>query len=324
MFSKNKLVFVDEIHRLNKSEQDTLLLAVESGEIKLFGATTENPAITVNPALLSRVLIFKVENFNLNEYSEFFDNINNHFKNKINLDNECMKALIEYANNDLRRIINLLEAIYDSGENDITVELLNQFIDVRLSFDKNDKYSYISALIKSIRGSDPDAAILYLAYMLENGEDPMYLARRIVISAGEDIGLSDPNALNLAVSAMTATEKIGYPECFIPLSEAVIYLSSTYKSNSSYTSYLKASDFIEKNNFELPKKIVNPLNKTMKKQGFGKDYNYPHDYEKAFFGDSYMPIGFEKTQFYKPKELGVEKKLKERLKILWKEKKDYQ
>ena len=323
LFTKQKLLFVDEIYRLNKAEQDTLLLAIETGEIILIGATTENPAITLNPALLSRLLIFKINDLKEEDYAILFENISSYYNKDSIFEEDVIKTLINYSNGDLRRIINLVEAVLESGETSINNEVISKFIDRRISFDKiNDKYNYISAFIKSVRGSDPDAALLYLAYMLENGEDPMYIARRIVILAGEDIGLADPNALNLAVSAMIATEKIGYPECVIPLAQVTVYLSSTLKSNSSYSAYFKAKEFIENNNFEIQKKIVNPLNKTMEKQGYGKNYKYAHDYG-GFVKDNYMPDGLESLQFFFPKEKGIEKKLKEILKILWGESKRY-
>jgi putative ATPase len=158
--------------------------------------------------------------------------------------------------------------------------------------------------------------------MLESGEDPMYIARRMVILSAEDVGLADPNALNIAVSAMIATEHVGYPECYLPLSEATIYLCSSPKSNSAYLAYVKAKEFISQNNFEIPPKLINPLNKRMQKQGFGEGYKYPHDYG-GFVRESYMPEGFENVHFFTPKEVGIEKRIKERLKDLWKDKKNY-
>ncbi|HBT50994.1 MAG TPA: replication-associated recombination protein A [Petrotoga sp.] len=321
LFSKSKLLFVDEIHRLNKAEQDTLLLSVETGELTLIGATTENPAISVNPALLSRVLVFKTKELTTEDYEKLFQQIEDYYKD-LKITKEARKALIEYAGKDLRRIMNLIETANEAGINSIDLEFLKDFTGYRLTYDKNVKYSLISAYIKSMRGSDVDAALLYLAYMLESGEDPMYIARRMVILSAEDVGLADPNALNIAVSAMIATEHVGYPECYLPLSEATIYLCSSLKSNSAYLAYAKAKEFISQNNFEIPPKLINPLNKRMKKQGFGEGYKYPHDYG-GFVRESYMPEGFEKIQFFIPKEVGIEKRIKERLKDLWKDKKNY-
>ena len=321
LFSKPKLLFVDEIHRLNKAEQDTLLLSIETGDLTLIGATTENPAISINPALLSRILIFKTQELSEKDYELLFERIKDYYKD-INITDEAKKALVDYAGKDLRRIINLIETAKEASINEIDLQFLSDFTGFKLNYNKNAKYSFISAYIKSVRGSDPDAAILYLAYMLESGEDPLYVARRMVILAAEDVGLADPNALNIAVSAMIATEHIGYPECYLPLSEATLYLCACPKSNSSYLAYSKAKDFINTNNFEIPKKLVNPLNKKMQKQGFGENYKYPHDYN-GFVRESYMPITYEKTQFYLPKDIGYEKKIKERLIQLWKNYKNY-
>ncbi|PNR95760.1 replication-associated recombination protein A [Petrotoga sp. 9PWA.NaAc.5.4] len=321
LFSKSKLLFVDEIHRLNKAEQDTLLLSVETGELTLIGATTENPAISINPALLSRILVFKTNELAEKDYEILFDNIEKYYGD-LRIEKEARKALVEYAGKDIRRIMNLIETTKEAGNNQITLELLKDFTGYRLNYDIKSKYGFISAYIKSVRGSDPDAAILYLAYMLESGEDPMYIARRMVILSSEDIGLADPNAINIAVSAMVATEHIGYPECYLPLSEATLYLCACPKSNSSYLAYAQAKEFISQNNFEIPAKLINPLNKTMQKQGFGLNYKYPHDYG-GFVKESYMPEGFEKLQFFTPKDIGVEKRIKERLKELWKDQKKY-
>lgn len=321
LFSKPKLLFVDEIHRLNKVEQDTLLLSVETGELTLIGATTENPAISINPALLSRVIVLKTKELSSLDFERLFDNIENYYGD-LTINKEARKALIDYAGKDLRRIMNLIEIAKEAGNKIINLEFLKDFIGYRLSYDKNAKYSFISAYIKSVRGSDPDAALLYLSYMLESGEDPMYIARRMVILSAEDVGLADPNAINIAVSAMIATEHIGYPECYLPLSEVTLYLCACPKSNSAYVSYSQAKEFINKNNFEIPSKIINPLNKRMEKQGYGKGYKYPHDYG-GFVRESYMPEGYEDTQFFIPKDIGVEKRIKERLKELWKNKKKY-
>ncbi|BBE32006.1 hypothetical protein OSSY52_21470 [Tepiditoga spiralis] len=319
LFSKPKILFVDEIHRLNKAEQDVLLLSVEKGEIILLGSTTENPAISINPALLSRVLTFKIEQLNKTDFQSLFEKIENYYNIKIN--NEIRNVLYNYSY-DIRRIINIIEAVFESGIKDITIDSLTPFIDKINSYNTNDKYSYISAYIKSIRGSDPDAAILYLAYMLESGEDPIYIARRMVISASEDIGLSDPNALNIAISALNAVEKIGYPECYYALAQATIYLSVTSKSNSVGIAYNKAKKIIKEKNIKIPKHLINSINKNHKKQGFGIGYKYPHDFN-GFVKQNYMPIGLENYVFYNPQKNAVEKKIEEKLKKLWENKKKY-
>lgn len=321
LFSKQKILFVDEIHRLNRAEQDTLLLNVENGDVILFGATTENPAVRLNPALLSRVNVFKIKEFNEDEYGIVFERIQEYYKD-IDIDDKAKREIINYANGDLRRIINFVEALVESDTKKITMKEVDDFTGKTMHYDVDDKYSYISAFIKSVRGSDPDAALLYLSYMLENGEDPMYLARRIVILAGEDIGLADPNALNIAVSAMTATEQIGYPECFIPLSEATVYLAAAPKSNNSYKAYLKAKDFIQNNNFKVPMHLMNAVNKNMKKQGYGKNYKYPHDFG-GYVKEKYMPKNYENISFYEPGNNGLEKKIGERIRKIWNWLKNY-
>lgn len=285
------------------------------------GATTENPAISLNPALLSRLLLFKVQNLSDDDYEKIFQKIKECYPNSI-ISNEVKNLLKDYFGDDIRRLINLLEAIFESGEKEINKEIISNFISTNLTYNIEDKYNYISAYIKSIRGSDPDAALLYLSYMLENGEDPMYIARRIVVHASEDIGLADPNALNIAVSAMIATEHIGYPECYLALSEATIYLCSTSKSNSVLNAYNKAKEFMINNKFEIPKKLLNPLNKTMKNQGFGKGYKYPHDYG-GFYKYNYMPDKYKDKIFYEPLNKGLEKKIKIKLQNFWKDIKKY-
>ncbi|HOO74283.1 MAG TPA: replication-associated recombination protein A [Tepiditoga sp.] len=321
MFSKQKILFVDEIHRLNKAEQDVLLLSLEKGDIILFGATTENPAISLNRALLSRINIFKTQKFKDEDFEILFERISYELE-KIIIEEDVKKYIINYSNGDLRRIVNLVEAMSSSGLNKITLEDMEAFTGVKYSYETDDKYSFISAFIKSIRGSDPDAAVLYLAYMLENGEDPMYIARRIVISAAEDIGLSDPNALNIAVSAMTATEKIGYPECLFPLSEAAVYLATTSKSNSMAVAYFGAKEYIEKKSINVPKHLKNSMNKETEKQGIGVGYKYPHDFG-GFVQQQYMPEGIENKVFYKPKNNIREQKILEKLTKIWKNIKKY-
>ncbi len=315
LFSKQKILFVDEIHRLNRAEQDTLLLNVENGDVILFGATTENPAVRLNPALLSRVNLFKIKEFEEEEYEIVFERIEKFYEG-IKIEHKAKREIINYSNGDLRRIINFVEAIVESGTKNIDLKEVDDFTGKTMHYDVDDKYSYISAFIKSVRGSDPDAALLYLSYMLENGEDPMYLARRIVLLAGEDIGLADPNALNIAVSAMTATEQIGYPECFIPLTEATVYLAAAPKSNNSYKAYLKAKEFIKSNNFKIPMHLMNALNKNMKKQGYGDNYKYPHDFG-GYVKEKYMPGNYQNIKFYEPGNNGLEKKIGERIKKIW-------
>nr|WP_303048673.1 MULTISPECIES: hypothetical protein [unclassified Marinitoga] len=218
-------------------------------------------------------------------------------------------------------MINILEALIDIGEKNITPETLSKINSSYRGFSKENKYDAISAFIKSIRGSDPDAAVFYLAYMLENGEDPVYIARRLMILAGEDIGLADPMALNIAVSAFIATKEIGYPECLYPLTEATLYLSSAPKSNTVMKTYFNAKNAINEK-FEIPLKLRNPVTKFMKNKGYGKEYKYPHDFG-GFIKDTYLPDKLENKQFFNPREIGFEGKIAQRLKKLWKGIKDY-
>jgi len=316
LFSKQKILFVDEVHRLNRAEQDTLLLGIEKGEIILFGATTENPAVTINPALLSRLLVFKTILLKDEEYEDFFLRTENFFNPKIKISQEARKVMIQYSNGDLRRIINIIESLAQNNTDNIDTSDLRSIVDINTSYNEDDKYNFISAYIKSMRASDPDAALLYLSYMLENGEDPMYIARRMVLLSCEDIGLADPQAITVAVSAMTATQNIGYPECYLPLAHATLYLSSMPKSNSVNTAYVNAREFMQNNPVHVPPKLINAVNKLMEKQGYGVQYKYPHSYN-GFIKESCMPQGLENKIFFSPKEIGFEKKIKERLELLW-------
>ncbi|KLO23657.1 recombinase RarA [Marinitoga sp. 1197] len=319
LFNKQTILFVDEIHRLNKKEQDVLLLHVEKGDLILIGSTTENPSFAINPALLSRILIFEISTLSEHEIKILLDKIKRiyphiHFSKGLN------KILKDFFSYDIRRIINTIEALIDMGINEINAKSFKEVLPV-FGYSKEDKYDIISAFIKSIRGSDPDAAVFYLAYMLENGEDPLYIARRLIILASEDIGLADPMALNIAVSAFLATKEIGYPECLYPLTEATIYLSAVPKSNSTLESYNKAKIYIDKK-IDIPMKLRNPVTKFMKNKEYGKNYKYPHDFG-GFIKETYLPENIRNIQFYNPKNIGFENKIKQRLKKLWEEFKNY-
>ncbi|GAB6189136.1 hypothetical protein JCM30566_08750 [Marinitoga arctica] len=313
LFKKQTILFVDEIHRLNKAEQDVLLLHVERGDIILIGSTTENPSFSINPALLSRILTFEITQLNEEDIQKILIRIKNIYPNIKFSDNLNIK-LKEYFSYDIRRIINTIEALIDMGTVNITPETFKEVLS-SFGYSKEDKYDAISAFIKSIRGSDPDAALFYLAYMLENGEDPLYIARRLIILASEDIGLADPMAINIAVSAFHATKEIGYPECLFPLSEVTVYLSVAPKSNSLLNSYMKAKSLIKKD-FEIPMKLRNPVTKWMKNKGYGKNYNYPHDFG-GFIKESYLPENLKNEKIYIPLNKGFEGKIKQRLKKLW-------
>ncbi|WP_240739237.1 replication-associated recombination protein A [Marinitoga lauensis] len=314
LFKKQTVLFVDEIHRLNKSEQDVLLLHVEKGDLILVGSTTENPSFSINPALLSRILMFEIIPLNAEDISVLLKRIKDIYPDDIIFAENLNLSLKNFFDYDIRRIVNTIEALIDMGINEITIETFKELVP-SFGYSKEDKYDAISAFIKSIRGSDPDAAIFYLAYMLENGEDPLYIARRLMILASEDIGLADPMAMNIAVSAFQATKEIGYPECLYPLGEATIYLSSAPKSNSILNAYMTAKKHINEK-FEIPLKLRNPVTKWMKGKGYGKNYKYPHDFG-GFVIDMYLPDKLKEKQFYTPKNIGFESKIKQRLKKLW-------
>jgi len=319
LFKKQTILFVDEIHRLNKAEQDVLLLHVEKGDLILIGSTTENPSFSINPALLSRILTFEITPLNEEDIEELLNRIKRLFP-KVVFSEGLKFHLKAYFGYDIRRIINMVEALIDIGIYEISLESFKEILS-SFGYSKEDKYDAISAFIKSVRGSDPDAALFYLAYMLENGEDPLYIARRLMILASEDIGLADPMALNIAVSAFMATKEIGYPECLFPLSEATIYLSSAPKSNSILNAYMDAKKYINLD-FEIPLKLKNAPTKWMKNKGYGKNYKYPHDFG-GFVKDEYLPENLKNTQFYKPIDRGFESKIKQRLKRLWEGFKEY-
>ena len=319
LFKKQTILFVDEIHRLNKAEQDVLLLHVEKGDLILIGSTTENPSFSINPALLSRILTFEITPLNEEDIEELLNRIKRLFP-KVVFSEGLKFHLKAYFGYDIRRIINMVEALIDIGIYEISLESFKEILS-SFGYSKEDKYDAISAFIKSVRGSDPDAALFYLAYMLENGEDPLYIARRLMILASEDISLADPMALNIAVSAFMATKEIGYPECLFPLSEATIYLSSAPKSNSILNAYMDAKKYINLD-FEIPLKLKNASTKWMKNKGYGKNYKYPHDFG-GFVKDEYLPENLKNTQFYKPIDRGFESKIKQRLKRLWEGFKEY-
>ncbi|MBX3042325.1 MAG: replication-associated recombination protein A [Candidatus Kapabacteria bacterium] len=326
----NKTVlFIDEIHRFNKSQQDALLHAVERGVITLIGATTENPSFEVNPALISRCRVY-----HLNELNE--DDIRNIINHAINEDIllkqyqiiiEDYSVIFAISGGDARAALNLVENIIkqsnpEKTENKIVINknLLEKAAMRRVpGYDKTGEahYDTISAFIKSMRGSDPDAAIYWLAKMLESGEDPKFIARRMVIFASEDIGNADPGALNLAVSVFQAVHIIGMPECRINLAQGVTYLASAPKSNASYLAIDSAlSDIRKGSDTTVPLHLRNAPTKLMKKEGYGKDYKYPHDYPNHFVKEQYMPENHNK-QYYNPTDQGIEAKIKVRLTNLW-------
>lgn len=331
--NKKTILFIDEIHRFNKGQQDALLNAVESGLITLIGATTENPSFEVIPALRSRTRIFVLEPLTKNDLQNILDFAlhKDEFLSSLKINEIDVDFLIFLSGGDARVMLNMLEAaIAQEIENEpinINKEILENIIQKKnILYDKGgeEHYNIISAFIKSVRGSDPDAALYWLARMLEGGEDPLFIARRLVILASEDIGNASPNALVLAEAAFSAIDKIGMPEARIILAQCTTYLAASPKSNSSYIGIESAiSDVRNKPLYPVPLHLRNAPTKLMKEIGYGKEYKYPHEFKDHFINEDYLPENLRDVQYYFPSESGQEKNLKERLKTLWKNRKKY-
>lgn len=327
LYNKRTILFIDEIHRFNKSQQDALLHSVESGEIILIGATTENPSFEVIPALRSRARIYILKELSASELKEIIKTAitNDPFLKSYNIKSIDEDFLIYLSGGDSRIMLNILEdAVLHEKDQDeimITKELLESLIQQKnIVYDKSgeEHYNIISAFIKSIRGSDPDAALYWMARMLEGGEDPLFIARRMVILASEDIGNASPNALVLAEATFSAVHKIGMPEARIILSQCATYLASAPKSNASYTAITKAQQAVKDNPlYHVPVHLRNAPTNLMKSIGYGKEYKYPHDHKDNFIEQSYLPKDLKDDQFYFPTDNGHEKGIKERLKRLW-------
>ncbi len=319
------VLFVDEIHRFNKGQQDSLLSHVEDGTVILIGATTENPSFEVNSALLSRsqVFVFKA----LDEaalgsiLSRALAKVGADTGRKIVIDEEGGNFLVQFANGDARMLLNTLEIILKlvKSEKISHGEIQKVLQRKNLRYDKKgeEHYNIISALHKSMRDSDPDGALYWTSRMLEGGEDPLYIARRLIRFASEDIGLADPNALNQAVAAQQACHFNGMPECGVNLAQCVVYLSMAPKSNALYSAYGKAQSDVEKyGNLEVPLHIRNAPTKLMKEWGYGKGYKYAHNYEGGVVDQNHMPDQLKGTRYYEPTDRGIEAKIKEKLERL--------
>ncbi|MBY0435535.1 MAG: replication-associated recombination protein A [Cyclobacteriaceae bacterium] len=325
------ILFIDEIHRFNKSQQDALLGAVEKGTITLIGATTENPSFEVNSALLSRCQVYVLKPL---EEKELLQLISQSLTRDTELKNRQVvvkesAALINISGGDARKILNLVELICESvpGKIEITDALVMDVAQKHIAiYDKSGEqhYDIISAFIKSIRGSDPNAAIYYLARMVEGGEDVKFIARRMVILASEDIGNANPTALVLATSAFQAVNVIGYPEARIILAQCATYLASSAKSNASYAAIEGAiSKVNETGDLPVPLTVRNAPTKLMKDLGYGKDYQYAHSFKDNFVNMEFLPDAVRGTKFYEPGENPRENELRSYLKKLWKEKYGY-
>lgn len=331
---KSTVLFIDEIHRFNKSQQDSLLHSVETGLLILIGATTENPSFEVNPALLSRTQVYRLDPLSEAQIMQVIQNAiqKDELLSRYKIEIKPDAPIFELSAGDARLALNILESCFQiankaEGKIIIDEKLVKKAIQKKvIKYDKKGDYHYdtISAFIKSLRGSDPDAAILWLVKMLESGEDPLFIARRMVIFASEDIGNAEPMALTIAVSTFQAVQMIGLPEAAINLAHCVTYLASCPKSNAAYMALELARKEVENNpNLTPPLHLRNAPTKLMKQEGYAKDYKYPHDYEYHFVDENYFPINFEPKQFYFPTNLAKEKELNARLKFLWKDKKKY-
>ncbi len=330
--SKNPILFIDEIHRFSKSQQDSLLGAVEKGWVTLVGATTENPSFEVIPALLSRCQVYT-----LNPFSK--EDLENLLKRALEKD-ELLKsknitlketeALLRLSGGDARKLLNIFELFINSFESNSIVitneEVLNKVQQNTVRYDKTGEqhYDIISAFIKSVRGSDPNAAVYWLARMIEGGEDLKFLARRMIILASEDIGNANPTALIMANNTFQAVTTVGYPEARLILSQCAIYLATSAKSNSSYMAINKAQQLVKQTgDLSVPLHIRNAPTKLMKELGYGQDYKYSHDYEGNFVSQEFLPKEIENTKLYEPSNNQRENVFRTYLKRIWKNKYNY-
>lgn len=324
------ILFIDEIHRFSKSQQDSLLGAVETGVITLIGATTENPSFEVIRPLLSRCQLYVLKSLEKDDLLELLRRAvtQDVELSKLHIELRETDAMLRYSGGDARKLLNILELVVeaDSGtEADGTVVITDEKVVERLqqnplAYDKDGEmhYDIISAYIKSIRGSDPDGALYWLARMIEGGEDPAFIARRLLISAAEDIGLANPNALLLANAAFEAVMKIGWPEGRIPLAEVTVYLATSPKSNSAYEAIGRAQELVRQTgNQPVPLHLRNAPTKLMKQLGYGKDYKYAHDYAGHFVRQQFLPDELKNVRLWHPQENVAETRLKDRMTALW-------
>ena len=321
------ILFIDEIHRFSKSQQDSLLGAVETGVVTLIGATTENPSFEVIRPLLSRCQLYVLKSLEKDDLLELLHNAINKdaFLKDKKVELKETDAMLRYSGGDARKLLNILELVVEAEGDVEQVVITDEKVVERLqqnplAYDKEGElhYDIISAFIKSIRGSDPDGALYWLARMVEGGEDPAFIARRLVISAAEDIGLANPNALLLANAAFDAVMKIGWPEGRIPLAEATVYLATSPKSNSAYQGINDALGLVrETSNLPVPLHLRNAPTKLMKQLGYGKDYKYAHAYSGNFVNQQFLPDEVKECRIWHPQNNAQEVKLKERMQALW-------
>lgn len=348
---RSPILFIDEIHRFSKSQQDSLLEAVEKGTVTLIGATTENPSFEIIRPLLSRCQVYTLQPLEEEDLLGLLDRVlkEDPIISKKNIEVQETQAMLRYAGGDCRKFLNIIELVctdfddfdyeeepdeekdlfaqdnettqQNSTRTIITDDLVVQRLQENpMAYDKEGEmhYDLVSAMIKSIRGSDPDAAIYYMARMIAGGEDPAFIARRLVISASEDIGLANPNALLLANAAFDAVQKIGWPEGRIPLAEACVYLATSPKSNSAYMAINTALQTVEQTgNVPVPLHLRNAPTKLMEKLGYGKDYKYAHNYDGHFVNQQYLPDALKEANFYQPQQNAQEDRMKAHLQSLW-------
>ncbi|WP_452221350.1 replication-associated recombination protein A [Lacinutrix salivirga] len=330
--TKNPILFIDEIHRFSKSQQDSLLQAVEKGWVTLIGATTENPSFEVIPALLSRCQVYILNPFDKKDLNALLERAitEDELISKKNIKLKETDALLRLSGGDARKLLNIFELLINAEESDsisITNEsVLNKVQNNTVRYDKTGEqhYDIISAFIKSIRGSDPNAAVYWLARMIEGGEDVKFIARRLLILASEDIGNANPTALVIANSTFQAVSTIGYPESRIILSQCATYLACSPKSNAAYEAIGKAQRLVKQTgDLSVPLGIRNAPTKLMKELGYGEDYKYSHNYENNFAAQEFLPKEVENTKLYEPGKNAREHAQREFLKLRWKDKYDY-
>lgn len=322
----NPILFIDEIHRFSKAQQDSLLAAVEKGTVTLIGATTENPSFEVISPLLSRCQVYVLKSQEKKDLEDLIDRAvtKDYYLSKRNITVKEKEAMISYSGGDARKLLNILELVVNGlGEGDVVIDneaVHRELHENPLMYDKDGEqhYDIVSAMIKSIRGGDPNAAVYWMARMLQGGEDPKFIARRLIISAAEDIGLANPNAILIANTCFEVVHKIGMPEARIPLSECVIYLATSPKSNSAYLAIDAAIATVKQTgNSPVPLHLRNAPTKLMKDLNYGQDYKYPHDYPGNFVDQPYLPEELKDKKFYQPQSNAQEAKILERLRAWW-------
>lgn len=321
------ILFIDEIHRFSKSQQDSLLGAVEDGTITLIGATTENPSFEVITPLLSRCQVYVLKSLDKEDLLELLNRALNEdeYIRNLNIEVKQTESILRYSGGDARKLLNIIELITNSGVKIIDNETVTKQLQQNpVAYDKDGElhYDIISAFIKSIRGSDPDAALYWLARMVAAGEDPKFIARRLVISASEDIGLANPNAMLVANACFDTLQKIGWPEGRIPLAMATVYLATSQKSNSAYLAINQALELVEKTgNLPVPLHLRNAPTKLMDELGYGEGYQYAHDFPNHFVKQQFMPDALQGTRLWHAQGSPQEQKMADWMKYLWEDKK---